>query len=205
MGIDVHEYRDRADIGYRLGCCDVGEGRGNHLIAPLDPRGKQRKMQGIRAGSNSHGMFHSVIARDLLFKRLALRTKDKMGALYYTEHSVVDLVLDRVVLDLEVDHRYRHTRENSSLRHRNESGYPLFYGVRDGPGKGKRPPAFNARRGGPGTTPNTLYESPDLISQRIAPLARNVLDLQLRNDARIDTRDGRFLCLVIGRIDRVLV
>ncbi len=106
IGIDVNEHRHGADIGYCLGRCDERERRGDHFIAPLDPRGKQRKVQGVRAGSHGHGMFHSVICGDLLFKRLALRAKDKMGALHHAENSVVDLVLDRFVLDLKVNHRY---------------------------------------------------------------------------------------------------
>ena len=79
VGLDVDEYRDRADIADRLGRRDEGEGRGDDLVALADTGREQGQVQGLGTGGTADCMLDAEIVSGFLFKRLHIGAEDEAG------------------------------------------------------------------------------------------------------------------------------
>ena len=106
--LNVHKDRHGADVGNRLGRGNEGERRGDHLVALPYPCGAQRQVERIGPRGHAGSMLQPVVGGDLLFQHFPLRAEDEGGIFHDRADRRIHVLLNRLILDLQVHHRYGH-------------------------------------------------------------------------------------------------
>ena len=102
--IDINEHRDGADIADGFCRGDKGKRRGDDFVTFTDAGSSERKVQCVRARGHANGVFDTEILSRFFLECLNIGPKDKLGCRQPVKQSGVDLVFERQVLTLEVDH-----------------------------------------------------------------------------------------------------
>src|SRR5262249_11879848 len=109
---------------------DPGMGRGDDLVARLQPEPAHRDLERIRPVRAGHALLHTQRRRPGSLERVHLRSADETRLGDHALHRLVDLVLDREVLSVEIDNWDFHDDVPPSglglIRRRRRAGLPAY-------------------------------------------------------------------------------
>ena len=106
--IDVREHGCRAAARDRLGGRIERERRADHFVAATDPHRVEDDHEGVGAVGDTHGLLHAQVRGSLLLERPVVRPADELSAVENLAEEGLELRLQRGVLGVDVNERYRH-------------------------------------------------------------------------------------------------
>ena len=114
--IDIHEDGNGTGVADCGGRGHERERDGDHFVARANTGGEQRQVQSAGPGVQRDRMFGIDVGGELLLERADLLTEHELTGLEHVADGGEHLVLDRLVLNLEIDERNytAHLRASSS-------------------------------------------------------------------------------------------